>query len=81
MSWRSLVFFVLERDFTHACGAQAVFWGRGGAQAPKVTPVAPGVLLFGGLNPRLEGTFLAWGAQVVIWGAWRRKASRGAGSE
>ena len=42
-SWRSLVLFVLERDFTHAWGApRAVFWG---AQAPKCTPVVPGMLL------------------------------------
>ena len=36
-SWRLLVFFVLERNFSHA-------WGGGGAQVPKCTPVAPGLL-------------------------------------
>ena len=48
------VFVVQERDFTHARGAQTVFWG---AQAPKYSPVAQGFL--SGHNPRLGGKFLA----------------------
>ena len=58
-SWRAVVFFVMERN-SKFCGAQIVFLG---AQAPKCTPVAPGLLLsFGaqsllrGHNSRLGGT-------------------------
>ena len=55
-----LVFFVLERTFTHAWEAQAIFWGT---QALKYTPAALGLLLFfvvqpslGWHNSRLGGT-------------------------
>ena len=32
LCWRSLVFFVLKRDFTHTWEAHAVFWGGTGAE-------------------------------------------------
>ena len=71
-SWRSLVFCVLEQDFTHAWGARAVLWGT---QVPKCTPVAPGVLLSFGAQSSLGGAHFSRGrAQAVIWGARPRNA-------
>ena len=61
------VFFVLERNFTHAWGAQAVFWEGTG---PKIHSSSTGSVTF------FRGTTLAWGAlfslggaQRVIWGS------------
>ena len=66
---RSLVCFVLERDFTHAWGgggAQAVFWGE---QAPKSIPVvAPDMILSFGAQSSFGWADLSFGkAQAVIW--------------
>ena len=43
--------------------------------ASKYPPMALGLLFLLGHNPRLGGTFLAWGAQAVIWErTWPRNA-------
>ena len=73
------MFFVLERDFTHAWGGTSSILrehrSRNALQGHRACYFRLGQ------NPRLWGTFLAWGAQAVIRGAQPGNASppRGAG--
>ena len=54
----------------------------GGAQAPKCTPVAPGLLLSFEAQYSLTGTFLVWrDTSSDLGGTWPRNAPRGAGPE
>ena len=62
-------FFVLCRKFINA-------WGHRPRNALQWYRTCNFVL---GHNPRMGGTFLAWGAQAVIWGARPRNAPRGTG--
>ena len=59
-SWHLLLFFVLERIFTHAVGAQAVFWESTGPEMHS-SGTGPGAF-FG-------GTFLTWGSYFSLGGA------------
>ena len=55
------------RVYSRLEGLKQYFWGM--AQALKSTLEAPGLLFcFGAQSSLGGGTFLAWGAQAVIWG-------------
>ena len=65
-SWRSLMFFILERDSTQAWGAKAVFWSSAISEMPSSDNV-PVIFLFG-RNPRWGAHFSRGKAQAVIFG-------------
>ena len=58
-SWRSVVFFVLEQNFTHAWGAQAVFLRSTG---PEMHSSGTGLVTF------VRGAILTWGGTLFAGG-------------
>ena len=71
-------FFVLERKFSYACGHRQY---SGGAQAPKCTTVAPGLLLSFGAQSSLGGGHIyhLGCTSSDLGGVRPRNAPRGAG--
>ena len=57
--------FVLQRNFIQACGVQKKHFG--GLRHGNALQWHWACYFVLGPNPRLVGTFLAWGARAVIW--------------